>query len=170
MDLTPTVFSIETCVEDALSPVTELAARKGLDLGYVIDPEVPPRIVADQDRVRQVLLNLLSNGVKFTDTGEVSVHVTVRSRGHRAAIVVRVRDSGCGIPEDQQQKLFQRFSRIDSSAARRHSGAGLGLAISERLSRLLGGSLRVDSVAGGGATFTFEFLADAAPARSRSGP
>jgi signal transduction histidine kinase len=170
IDLSPRPFAIDACVEDALDPVTEAAARKGLEIGYVVDPGVPP-VIADDDRVRQVLLNLLANAVKFTEHGEVSVHVSAApARDGRVAIAIDVRDTGIGIPEHLQHRLFHRFSQIDGSGAREHGGAGLGLAISERLSRRLGGSLSVQSEEGRGSTFTFRFTAPPATHWSPADP
>ena len=164
MTLAPVPFSLETCVEDALDTVAQPALRKGLDVGYALDSEVPPVVVADQDRVRQVLINLLSNAVKFTDAGEVSVRVGARQvDDEHVAVTVRVCDTGCGIPGQQQHRLFRRFSQIPSPATGRPPGTGLGLAISERLSQLLGGSLSVDSAPGRGSTFTFVFAARVPP-------
>jgi PAS domain S-box-containing protein len=159
-DLIPVPFSPRQSVEDALDTVTEVAARKGLDIGYLVEPGVPALVVADQDRVRQVLCNLLSNAVKFTDAGEVTVQVSA-SRGEADAwsITMAVTDTGCGIPAHLQQKLFRRFTQLDATPTRRHGGAGLGLTIAERLSRLLDGTLSVASAAGKGSTFTFVFTA-----------
>ncbi len=159
LDLVPVQFSIQACIEEALDPVTEPAARKGLDIGYLIDPEVPTDVIADDDRIRQILLNLLSNAVKFTDAGEVAVRVgTHATSGDTVTLSVTVRDSGTGIPEHLHHKLFQRFSQIEATSGPRH-GAGLGLAISERLSRLLGGTLTVESAVGQGSAFTLVFPA-----------
>ena len=158
MALTPVRFSLQSVIEEALDPVTELAARKGLDIGYVIEPGVPD-VVADEDRIRQVLINLVSNAVKFTDTGEVAVRVSARLKNKMATVTVSVRDTGIGIPALLQHKLFQRFSQVETSAGRQATGAGLGLAISDRLSRLLGGSMTVESREGRGSTFTFVFTA-----------
>ncbi len=158
--LNPVTFSIQQCIEGSLELLTEPAARKKLEIGYVIDPDVPAIVVADQDRVRQVLLNLLSNAVKFTDIGEVAVHVgAVGGPYDSVAISIAVRDTGCGIPANLHEKLFQRFSQVDTVLTRRHSGAGLGLPISHSLSRLLGGSLTVESHEGRGSTFTLVFNA-----------
>jgi signal transduction histidine kinase/CheY-like chemotaxis protein len=158
MALTPVHLSLENVIEEAVDTVTELAARKGLDIGYVIEPGVP-ELVVDEDRVRQVLINLLSNAVKFTDAGEVAVRVAARADGPTATVTIRVNDTGRGIPAHLQHKLFQRFSQIEAGPNRQVGGAGLGLAISERLSRLLGGSLTVESGEGEGSTFTFVFAA-----------
>ena len=163
MDLTPVRFTIRTVIEDALDPVTEPASRKSLEIGYTIDADVP-EVIADQTRVRQVLINLLSNAVKFTDAGEVSLRVSaVRQQGDDVVITIRVQDSGIGIPEHLHHRLFRQFSQIDTTMARQHGGTGLGLAISQRLSRLLGGSISVQSEEGRGSIFTFVFAAHAAP-------
>jgi signal transduction histidine kinase/CheY-like chemotaxis protein len=161
MALTPVRLSLENVIEEALDTVTELAARKGLEIGYVIDPGVPD-LAADEDRIRQVLINLLSNAVKFTDAGEVAVRVAARADGENATVTIRVSDTGRGIPAHLHHKLFQRFSQIEAGPNRQVGGAGLGLAISERLSRLLGGSLTVESGEGAGSTFTFAFAAKSA--------
>ena len=158
MALTPVRFSLEHVIEEALDTVTELAARKALDIGCVIEPGVPD-VYADEDRVRQVLINLLSNAVKFTDAGEVAVRVAAAVDGEAATVAIRVSDTGHGIPAHLQHRLFQRFSQLETGSSRQAGGAGLGLAISERLSRLLGGSLTVDSREGEGSTFTFVFTA-----------
>ena len=166
MALTPRRFAIHTPVEEALDAVSEPASRKGLALGYVIAPGVPD-VIADQGRVRQVLLNLLSNAVKYTDRGQVAIHVDAANERHgMVEVTIRVSDTGIGIREDLQQRLFQWFSRIDPPDRSRVGGTGLGLAISDRLSRLLGGSMTVDSHPGEGSTFTFTFRALAAPAHA----
>ena len=174
--LTPRRFSISTIVEEALDSVSEAAARKRLALGYAIEPGVP-EVVADEDRVRQVVLNLLSNAVKYTDAGEVAIRVSAAAEpGGIAAVTIRVRDTGIGIREEQQPRLFQRFSQIEPGRAETTDGTGLGLAISARLSRLLGGSIEVESRYGHGSIFTFVFrgtaaeplaTADAGPLRGR---
>jgi len=159
--LAPRRFDVATVVEEALDSVSETASRKGLALGYVVEPGVPG-VIADEDRVRQVVLNLLSNAVKYTDAGEVAVHVSAAQSGDTVAVSVRVRDTGIGIPEEQQPRLFQRFSQIETGRSRM-AGTGLGLAISARLSHLLGGSIDVESRPGHGSTFTFVFRGSAAP-------
>jgi PAS domain S-box-containing protein len=160
VQLVPVSFSLQACFEDALDPVTEAATRKGLEIGCVIEPTVPHAVIADRDRVRQVMLNLLSNAVKFTDHGEVAVRVGARPVADSMVVItVAVRDTGVGIDRQSQTRLFHHFSQVDGTSTRRHGGAGLGLAISERLSRQLGGSLSVESTPGKGSTFTFEFVA-----------
>jgi PAS domain S-box-containing protein len=160
MPLAPRPFSVQALVEDALDSVSEPASRKGLALGYVIDADVPD-LKADEDRVRQVLLNLLSNAVKHTETGEIAIDVAAAmERPDMVAVTIRVRDTGVGIPQELQQRLFQWFSQIQPAGDHRVRGTGLGLAISDRLSRLLGGSMSVESRYGAGSTFTFAFRAE----------
>ena len=167
--LAPRRFSLSAPIEDALAAVSEVASRKGLALGYVIDRGVP-EVIADLDRVRQVLLNLLSNAVRCTDAGEVGVRVAAAIEPHGiVAVTIAVRDTGIGIREDRQQRLFQWFSQIEPMGAPRAGGTGLGLAISDRLSRLLGGSMTVDSRYGEGSTFTFVFRGTAAVAAGTAG-
>ena len=168
LSLAPAPFALRRCLEDAMHAVAEPAARKSLRLGCTVDAGVPDTIVTDEGRVRQVLLNLLSNAVKFTDAGFVEVHVSSEAiRPGEVRVAVAVRDSGAGIPPELQGRLFQRFSQVDPVAVRRRGGAGLGLAISHGLSRLLGGSLTVESLPGAGTTFTFTF---AAQIRSSAAP
>jgi signal transduction histidine kinase len=165
ISLTPSSFAIRACVEDATDTVTDAVARKGLDLGYLIDADVPPFITADEGRVRQILLNLLSNAVKFTDRGEIAVHVgATHLAGGTTQIVMSVRDTGRGIPAHLQSMVFERFSQIDATPSRERGGAGLGLPISHRLARLLGGSLTLHSTPRVGSTFSFSFDAEPAPA------
>jgi CheY-like chemotaxis protein len=157
---------VQAPVEEALDSVSELASRKGLALGYVVAPGVPD-VIADEERVRQVLLNLLSNAVKYTETGQVGIHVDAAlERDGVAAVTIKVCDTGIGIPEALQQRLFHWFSQIEPPGGTRVSGTGLGLAISDRLSRLLGGSIAVESLPGKGSTFTFVFRGVAADAES----
>jgi len=167
MALTPRQFSIEAPVEEAIDAVGELASRKGLAIGYVIAPGVT-ELVADEERVRQVLLNLLSNAVKCTEAGQIGIHVDATPDGNGAQMVtMQVRDTGIGIPAAMQQRLFHWFSQIEPPGGRRVGGTGLGLAISDRLSRLLGGWMSVESRAGEGSTFTFAFRAAAPVDRGR---
>jgi PAS domain S-box-containing protein len=164
VDLVPVRFSLATCLDEALDQVAEAAAAKGLDLGYVIEPGVPPDIVADESRLRQILLNLLSNAVKFTASGEVAVVVRSMAPDEtgKTRVSITVTDTGPGIPVAQQPRLFQRFAQLESGSQRTFAGAGLGLAISHRLSRLLGGGITVESEVGRGSSFTVAFDAQAA--------
>ncbi len=155
-------FVLREAVEASLDILAPTAGRKGLELVYAIDEDLPPVFVGDATRLRQVVLNLLSNAVKFTERGEVLVTVagsetgTATRRGPAAwELRIDVRDTGIGIPASAMDRLFQSFSQVDASIARRYGGTGLGLAISRRLAELMGGSLTAESsgVPGEGSTF-----------------
>jgi CheY-like chemotaxis protein/anti-sigma regulatory factor (Ser/Thr protein kinase) len=139
-------------VESTLDLVSSRAAEKHLDTAYLFEGEVPSAIQGDVTRLRQILLNLLSNAVKFTDHGEVVL--TVTTEGEQLEFAVR--DTGIGLDEKAQTRLFQSFSQADSSTTRKYGGTGLGLAISKRLAELMGGTMWVESAgAGHGSTFRF---------------
>ncbi len=151
-------FVVRDCVEGSLDLVAAQAAIKGLDLVAQIDPDVPIVVEGDVTRVRQVLVNLLGNAVKFTVTGEVLL--TVSTAGHdadtgRHTLSFSVKDSGIGIPADRMDRLFRSFTQVDSSTTRTHGGTGLGLAISLRLAEAMDGRLDVTSTVGVGSTFAF---------------
>ena len=160
LELETAPFSVRECVESTLDLVAAQAGEKGLDLAYVLSPEVPGAVVGDMTRLRQIMVNLVANAVKFTPAGEVVLSVdtqpdpgATRESG-RHVLRIAVRDTGIGIPADQHERLFRSFSQMDSSTTRRHGGTGLGLAISKRLAELMGGSIQVKSAPGEGATFT----------------
>jgi signal transduction histidine kinase len=150
-------YDLRQCIEEACELVAAPAADKGLDLVALLAPGTPTRVVGDDTRLRQVLVNLLANAVKFTTRGEVVL--TVRAEPPSAAGEVRVhfavRDTGIGIPAEKRDRLFQSFSQVDSSTTRQFGGTGLGLAISKRLTELMGGAIGVESEAGRGSTFFF---------------
>ncbi|MDB5526978.1 MAG: hypothetical protein JWR51_81 [Devosia sp.] len=172
LDLRP--FVLRDCIEGAIDLVATRAAEKRLDLGYIIEPGTPETIVADNDRLRQILLNLLNNAVKFTDRGEIILSVTPVPQTDQdpTGVVLRfaISDTGIGIPKDRMDRLFKSFSQIDASTTRRYGGTGLGLAISKRLIDLMGGEVWVDSVEGSGATFSFTLSTRSAPAGNLPGP
>jgi signal transduction histidine kinase/CheY-like chemotaxis protein len=163
VDLEARPFVLREAIEAALDILAPAAAKKGLELVYTIDEDLPVALVGDAGRLRQILLNLLSNAVKFTEAGEVLVTVggsqleAVRRGGAaRWEITVDVRDTGIGIRAAAMGRLFQSFSQLDASIARRYGGTGLGLAISRRLAELMDGSLTAESsgVAGQGSIFS----------------
>jgi len=176
MELESQPLDVRDCVESALDLVATKAAEKKLDLAYLVEDGMPPAILGDVTRLRQILLNLLSNAVKFTERGEVVVEVRSRKsevgaygsdlRPPTSILYFSVRDTGLGIPPDRLERLFQSFSQVDASTARRYGGTGLGLAISKRLSELMGGTMWVESdgVPGKGSTFHFTLTAELAPA------
>jgi signal transduction histidine kinase/CheY-like chemotaxis protein/putative methionine-R-sulfoxide reductase with GAF domain len=162
VDLEARPFVLRETVEASLDILAPAAARKGLELAYSIDEDLPSNFVGDAGRLRQMLLNLLSNAVKFTERGEVVMTVGGRPTEHdgrggpgRWEIRIDVRDTGIGIPPEAMGKLFQSFSQVDASIARRYGGTGLGLAISRRLAELMDGELTAESsgAAGEGSTF-----------------
>jgi signal transduction histidine kinase/CheY-like chemotaxis protein len=153
-------FDLRACVEEALELVSELTTRKGIELAYVMDAGMPANYLGDPGRIRQVVVNLLSNAAKFTSTGGVMVRVSrsgEASRG-RQCIQIAVQDTGSGIPADTIPKLFQEFQQADSSTTRLHGGTGLGLAICKRLTELMSGGMTVESEVGRGSTFTAAML------------
>ena len=156
LDLEEAVFSLPDCVDTTLDLLAAVAGAKDLDLVVDLSPDVPTMVVGDVTRLRQVLVNLVGNAVKFTPTGEVQVSVRVaQDDPEQPLISMAVRDTGIGIPRERQDRLFQSFSQVDSSTTRMYGGTGLGLAISRRLAEAMGGDITVDSTPGAGATFTF---------------
>lgn len=131
----------------------ESAAAKGIMLDCTLDG-VPARALTDGDRLRQIVANLLSNAVKFTDEGRILLAVRGIAEGQAARLEIVVRDTGIGIPEEEQARIFEAFTQVNNSTTRRHSGTGLGLAISMRLARALGGTITLDSTTGAGSSFT----------------
>ena len=162
MDIESHPFDLRECVESALDLVSTRATEKNLDIAYVFEGDVPAAVSSDLTRLRQVLLNLLANAVKFTDKGEVVV--TVRSEPAsegRLTLAFAVRDTGIGLTAEGMGRLFRSFSQADSSTTRKYGGTGLGLAISRRLAELMGGTMWVESE-GPGRGSTFHFTIDAA--------
>ncbi len=154
-------FVLRQCVEEAVDLLATQAARKGLEIGCRVDPAVPAVIESDATRLRQILVNLLDNAVKFTSAGEVLVKVEAcsprpeLSPGELVELRFAVRDTGIGISADRMDRLFRPFSQADSSTSRLYGGTGLGLAISRRLAEGLGGRMGVESEPGQGSTFWF---------------
>ncbi len=175
LDLEYIAFDLRESLENAIELLAAKAAEKKLDLAVEIGSDVPPAIVGDVTRLRQVLLNLLNNAVKFTDRGEVvlSVHcaetATECSEQTNGGITLHfaVRDTGIGIPAGRLDRLFQSFSQVDTSTTRKYGGTGLGLAISKRLAEMMGGKMWVESIAGQGSTF--HFMIRAKPASVSAG-
>jgi two-component system, sensor histidine kinase and response regulator len=156
MILDPVTFNLPEMVGDAMKSVAVMAHRKGLELAMDIGSEVPPDLWGDSARLRQVLLNLAGNAIKFSKAGEVEIKVTLQEiRGQQAVLLFSVRDTGIGIAPDVLKRLFQPFEQADSSTTRHYGGTGLGLAISKRIVELMGGRIWVESQVGAGSTFFF---------------
>ena len=156
-------FELGTCIEEAVDMLAPRAAEKGIDLLYVLADDVPPWILGDATRLRQVFVNLLSNAVKFTDHGEVCLSASLLPQeGSKLQLQFSVRDTGIGIAAAQQRQLFKAFTQADSSTTRKFGGTGLGLAICQRLVRLMGGVIGVESEEGRGSTFVFTIAVEAA--------
>ncbi|TAH27470.1 MAG: response regulator [Cytophagales bacterium] len=170
MELDLHSFSITKCIEDVLDVFAVKASKTGLDLIYVVDNNLPNQLVGDSTKIRQVLINLVGNAMKFTEKGEVFVNIkkiipypsqNLFSDEH--LIEFSVKDSGIGIPADKLEKLFKSFSQVDSSTTRKYGGTGLGLAISQKLIELMGGEIQVQSIINEGTTFSFVLKLKTAP-------
>lgn len=150
-------FDLRKVMEDSIELMLERAKAKKIELLAMVEPSIPPYVSGDPGRIRQVILNLLTNAIKFTSKGAVAVKVTLDSSHQDGFVQIRfsVSDTGIGIPEKALGRLFQQFSQVDSSTTRRFGGTGLGLAISKRLSEMMGGEIGVVSKEGQGSTFWF---------------
>ena len=156
-------FDLRLCIEEALDLVASKAVDKNLELVYSVEDVLSTNVIGDVTRLRQILLNLLSNSLKFTEKGEIEVSVTGQLRDHyEYQLHFSVRDTGIGIPKDRQDKIFQSFTQVDASTTRKFGGTGLGLAISKQLSELMGGTMWIESsgVPGEGSTFHFTIVAE----------
>ena len=156
MEFEALAFSIQDIVLEAVRVLAVSAHKKGLELIADVRPEVPARIVGDPTRLRQVIINLIGNAIKFTERGEVVLVVSVdQATEHSVYLRFDIRDTGIGVPPDKQQAIFQAFSQADVSTTRRFGGTGLGLAISARLVQLMDGKIWLDSTPGVGSVFSF---------------
>ncbi|UJB72449.1 response regulator (plasmid) [Acaryochloris sp. 'Moss Beach'] len=181
LDLEKQPFEIRQCIEGALLIVASKASEKNLELAYLINSPIPTAILGDITRLRQVLVNLLNNAIKFTGEGEVVVYVSAnpieeqRSQADAECVtpvvadatsyVIQfdIKDTGIGIPPDKLKRLFKSFSQVDVSTTRKFGGTGLGLAISKQLSELMGGKIWVNSEVSKGSTFSFTIIASEIP-------
>jgi signal transduction histidine kinase/DNA-binding response OmpR family regulator len=183
MTLEEQPFDLRECIEASLDLMKVRASEKGLELAYQMDPGVPPAVLGDVTRLRQVLINLLGNAVKFTEQGEILLTVERLTAGENgqmaedksalipssptplASLHFAVHDTGIGIPPDRIGKLFRPFTQADASTSRRYGGTGLGLALSKRLTDIMGGAMWVESegVPGKGSTFHFTIVAQPVP-------
>jgi two-component system, sensor histidine kinase and response regulator len=158
MTLEMAEFDLHDCVRDAARMLADRARDKGIALDWSVDVDVPRLVTGDAHRLRQVLINLVSNAVKFTSVGWVRLSVSARPAamaGQAATLEFRIRDTGSGIPQDKLEQIFKPFGQADGSITRKFGGTGLGLSISTELVERMGGSIGVDSVVGEGSTFHF---------------
>ncbi|MDD4652823.1 MAG: response regulator [Methanothrix sp.] len=159
LDIQP--FSLAKCIEVSIDLVAARAAEKGLELSYFQDEAVPAKLVGDENRLRQILTNLLGNAVKFTEKGEIVLSANSSPlRDGKVMLNFVIRDTGIGISQENLGKLFQPFTQVDSSTTRYYGGTGLGLAISRKLVQMMGGEISVESSAGKGSTFCFNVKCD----------
>ena len=169
LELEQAPFDLRAMIEDALDLMAPAAARKGLDLCYWIEEGTPETMVGDAVRMRQILVNLLSNGIKFTKHGGVFVFLSAAPSSHEESnFHLTVKDTGMGIAPEQLEDLFQPFGQLDTSIARQYGGTGLGLAICKRLSKLMEGRIWAQSEPGQGSQFHFRFSAEASPRPDRA--
>ncbi len=170
MELEHQPFELAQCVEEAVDIFSAQAAAKSIELAYFIHPAVPPCILGDITRLRQVLVNLMNNAIKFTPHGFVTIEVSAIADRGSLLLDFHVTDTGIGIPSDRLHLLFQPFSQVDSSTTRRFGGTGLGLAICHRLCQMMGGSIDVQSTLGVGSRFHFCIQTTAVPVTDASSP
>ncbi|WP_138476796.1 hybrid sensor histidine kinase/response regulator [Dyadobacter bucti] len=161
IDLEMISFDLRDCIEAVLDLFSSKAAAIGLDLVYEIEPMVPNQIIGDSQRLRQILINLVGNAIKFTHQGEIfiNVHFSKAIDAEHIELRFAIRDTGIGIPADKLDRLFVAFSQVDSSHTRKYGGSGLGLVISQRLVMLMGGEIGVESKVGEGTCFRFTIVA-----------
>ncbi len=169
LDLEQVDFELDDILQGLSNAMSFQAQRKAIELVYDIGPDVPRHLVGDSQRLRQVLLNLAGNAVKFTETGEVVLKIRLRQRDaeQRAIFDFSVQDTGIGMTSQQVAGLFQPFNQVDSSTSRKYGGTGLGLAISQRLVKLMGGEITVQSELGRGTVFSFSLSIACQPVQER---
>lgn len=156
MELESRPIDPRCCVEESLELLAEKACSKGLELCYEVNGDIPFGIQGDITRLRQILVNLVGNAIKFTDKGQIEVIIEEKESNNKGSLLqFEVRDSGIGIPAEKQDRLFKSFTQVDSSTTRKYGGTGLGLAISKKLTELMGGEMRVESEEGKGSSFIF---------------
>ncbi len=157
LELEEVAFDLEDLADGVADLLSARAFERGTEIAVIYDPDLPKRFYGDPTRIRQVLLNFAGNAIKFTETGGVTIEILLAgSENDRPKLRFNVTDTGIGIPQDRQDALFQEFTQVDASTARRYGGTGLGLAISRRLVDLMGGNIGLDSEVGRGSTFWFE--------------
>jgi signal transduction histidine kinase/ligand-binding sensor domain-containing protein/DNA-binding response OmpR family regulator len=160
MELEHIDFDLRDVVEDVLDLFASRASALNLDLCYWFEPNVPDKIVGDPQRLRQVMVNLVGNAIKFTKEGEIYIEVSlIEQTADKIELGFKVKDSGIGIPQDKIERLFKSFSQVDASTSRKFGGTGLGLAICKKLTELMGGNIAVTASSDKGTTFSFSIEA-----------
>jgi PAS domain S-box-containing protein len=156
LDIESVDFDLYAAVEEVTEMMSIKASQKGLDLACLTMPEVPRQVKGDAQRVKQILINLVSNALKFTEAGSITVRLTLDEQSQQNVTVrFSITDTGIGVPADRMDRLFKSFSQVDSSTTRTYGGTGLGLAISKQLAELMGGGIGIESTPGSGSTFWF---------------
>ena len=160
LELEESEFNLRELIENVFDLTFSTNKKEDLELIYHLEKDVPEYIIGDSIRLQQVLINLTSNAIKFTDSGEIIIRVNlVEKKSEHVNLQFKVIDTGIGVPEDRMDRLFQSFTQVDASSTRKYGGTGLGLVISKRLVELMGGSISVKSTSDKGSTFTFSILA-----------
>ena len=153
-------FNVREVFENTSDLLAAKVAEKQLELILFISPDVPQQVMGDPTRVQQVLLNLMGNAIKFTDSGYIEVLLEARELFDKCELTFHVTDTGIGIPQDKQDRLFNAFTQVDASTNRKYGGTGLGLTISAQLAHLMRGDISVESTEGKGSTFSFSLLVE----------
>ncbi|MDN3580250.1 response regulator [Mucilaginibacter flavus] len=163
MELEHEDFHLRLAIEEVLDIFSTRVAQTGIEIAYFIEEGIPAQIIGDKVRLQQILINLVGNAVKFTFQGEVMIFVSLLNDVSPDNLVLKfeIRDTGIGIPEEKKERLFKAFSQVDSSTTRKYGGTGLGLVISEKLVKLMGGQINVSSVSGSGSVFSFTMVTSA---------
>lgn len=171
LDILKKNFNLFENIRSALHQISIQAKRKGVKINYEIDPNVPAWIHQDPNRLQQILEKLLSNAIKFTNDGYISLRVETEQIGEKKhKFVFAIEDTGIGIPEDKQAQLFQAFHQVDSSITRQYGGTGLGLIICKTLTELMEGEIWLESKVGQGSTFYFSFVAESIALKGQTNP
>jgi PAS domain S-box-containing protein len=170
LDLESTIFDVSDCVESAMQLLSQKASEKGLEMLYLFDPNTPVSIAGDSTRLRQILVNLIGNAIKFTEKGEIQTTVDAKLLSESEyEFHFAVSDTGIGIPEESRDRIFKSFSQADSSTTRKFGGSGLGLSISKRLVEKMGGRMWFDSEYGKGSTFHFTIIVNSSGVSMKKG-
>ena len=165
LTLSTIVFTPREMVEDVTSLLAGQASDKGIELNQIFPPDLPTHLIGDPDRLRQVLINLVGNAIKFTEQGEVTIRLDrLETTDKTSRILFAITDTGVGIPAAKQQHIFEAFSQADGSTTRKYGGSGLGLSISQKLVAMMGGNIELKSQVGHGTTFRFSIVFENVPA------